>query len=188
LQTVIRGFGGRESGPERPKLEALAEQLAGPGPVAVTLGGALIKTEPAKRAGSAASPRVLIYREPGRGGIAARALKPGQGIFWDRRFYVSLSPAWKTPVEVRPLGAAGYALLKRRFSALGEFKLPSRAAATLPAIWSGESLMAVPTLSSLEPVLRGPSVAGGDAVAVDFAGQHIRAMLGEPERASVAAR
>lgn len=188
LQAVISAFGGRESGPERPKLEDLARQLRASAPVTATLGGALIAAGKAGRGeGAPGSRRVLIHREPGRGGIAARQLKPGQGVFWDRRFYVSVSPAWTGAVRVGPLGAAGYALLKRRYRTLEELDLPSRAVATLPAIWDDAELLAVPCLGGVEPALRGPRIGDEYAIAADFAAQHIRAMLGNVGWASVAA-
>jgi tRNA(Ile)-lysidine synthase len=188
LQLVISAFGGRQSGPERPKLEALVRQIRAPAPVAATLGGALIWAGKAGRGEAALGRhRVLLYREPGRGGIATRQLKPGQGVFWDRRFYVSVSPAWTGPVRVGPLGAAGYAVLRRRCRALQGLDLPSRAAATLPAIWDADELLAVPSLGGVEPALRGPRVGDEYAVQADFAAQHIRAMLGDVGWASVAA-
>jgi tRNA(Ile)-lysidine synthase len=177
LQTVVQAFGGRERGPDRAKLDQLAGKVKSPAPIALTLGGAMIETARGKAASAAGGRFLRIYREPGRGGLPARRLAPGQGIFWDRRFYVSLAPAWPRPVEVAPLGLACCARLRRQHLALETLDLPRRAAATLPAIWDGDDLLAVPALSALVPNLAGPAVDGGPAVIASFAPQHIRAML-----------
>src|SRR5262249_30263654 len=91
LQTAIQAFGGRSEGPERAKPEKLVQLIKAGERVALTLGGALIETK--GKVGTSAA-RFQVFREPGRGGIATRRLRPGEGVFWDRRFYVSLSPAW----------------------------------------------------------------------------------------------
>ena len=178
LQSVIAAFGGRAEPPRRPQLEDLVERLRTSGKLALTLAGAVVVCEQA-------APTLRIYREPGRRGLAKRLLRPGEGIFWDRRFYASLSSFYGEAVEVRPLGLPTYRRLLKEVPALGELRLPRQAAATLPSFWSRDELIAVPQLGDLSPDLRGPKINNECAILADFAPQHIRAMLGSREAPAI---
>ncbi|MHA1114293.1 MAG: tRNA lysidine(34) synthetase TilS [Alphaproteobacteria bacterium] len=87
---------------------------------------------------------VLICREPSAAG-ARVDLAPREEIVWDRRFGVRRGPAGGT-LTVARLGRGGWAQLvevapETRFGAL-----PAPVRASLPALFSGARLMAVPHL------------------------------------------
>ncbi len=86
---------------------------------------------------------LLICREPGRA-APPMVLLPSLWGFWDRRFRVCIGAlgCGAGPFTVGALGAAGFARLRR----LSPTPLPAVAGAGLPAIRSGEKLMAVPAL------------------------------------------
>jgi len=87
---------------------------------------------------------VLVLREPGRRGLDAIDLEPGESRLWDRRFEV-VSPACEAVgVTVRALGPEGARQLRAR--AGGAIALPDAAAAALVSFWRGDALLAVPPL------------------------------------------
>jgi tRNA(Ile)-lysidine synthase len=84
-------------------------------------------------------------------------LNPGEEAIWDWRFRVGYladdadsdgtrggAAEAEGPVLVRPLGLSAYATLRREIAS--KLRPPARAAASLPAVWSGERLVAVPGL------------------------------------------
>lgn len=175
LQSLIGAFGGQPEQPRRAQLEDLLARLGSPGAGALTLGGAVIK---AARKRSGMPSYVAVYREPGRQQLPRADLKPGTGLFWDRRFYLSLAAEHNEPVRVEPLGQAGFARLKRKYRSLARLSLSSAAAATLPSLWADGRLLAVAGLSATEPELVGPAANGRPAIAAVFAPQHLRAIYG----------
>ncbi len=179
LRSVIGAFGGQSEPPGRSKVEDLLERLRSPGGAALTLGGAIIvPSQGLGNAGSRHAPVVAIYRESGRRRLPHALLHPGEGLFWDRRFYLSLAAEHREPVRVEPLGRAGFARLKRTFPSLAGLALPSAAAATLPAFWEGDRLLGVACLASAEPSLLGPAIDGSPVLGAAFAPRHIRAVCG----------
>lgn len=177
LQSVIAAFGGQGSTPARSQTEDLLAWLNSPAPAALTLGGTVVRPA-AGKGGPGRPPALAVYREPGRRRLPQVTLKPGSGVFWDRRFYLSLAPEHGEPVRVEPLGQAGFARLKRLYRSLGKLALPSAAAAALPSIWAGDRLLAVPGVSSAEPDLLGPLIDGRPVLSANFALQHVRAIRG----------
>jgi tRNA(Ile)-lysidine synthase len=175
LQTLIQILGGREEPPRRRQLEPIAAWLRTPSRGSFTLAGAMIEPAPRK---THQGDHLVIYREPGRRGLPVRMLEPGQGIFWDHRFYLSLSAAYDSGLEIKPLGPA-FSRLRREFPALAALKMPCRAAATLPSAWRGGELLAVPSLGPPVAVLNGPALASEYVLAVRFAPQHTRTIWGE---------
>ena len=92
-----------------------------------------------------AEPRVVrVERELGREPLPELTLAPGAAALWDGRFWVSVGKAYAgAPVKVRPLGEANLRdLRRRRLVAEGA----SRGAATVPALWRGEEIVAAPSL------------------------------------------
>jgi tRNA(Ile)-lysidine synthase len=180
LQAVIGAFGGQPTGPDRSQVETLLEQLTVGNQKAVTLGGAVIRPgskDPGLK--DKARPAVAVYREPGRRPLPMCQLSPGEGVFWDRRFYVSASPELRSSVRVAPLGQGGFAQLKREYPALRKISIPAVAAVGLPSVWSEDRLLAVPYLSYAETALRGPIGAGNEPlISIRFATRHVHAIYG----------
>lgn len=138
VRTLVRlldAFGGLARPAQLSQVEALEASLIAGRPLAQTLGGCMV---------SQGWTTLRLYREPGRQEIADATLEPGREIQWDRRFRVRYAEAEGEPVQVRPLGLAAYATLRDTIAASD--RPPARAAATLPAIWSGTELLAAPTL------------------------------------------
>jgi tRNA(Ile)-lysidine synthase len=179
LRSVICAFGGQSEPPARPQLEEIADMLAEPGAPARTLGGTLIaRLRQMPAAGSAGGDVFMFHREPGRRPLPRVELQPGEGLFWDRRFYISLDPGASSSVRVQALGTATFAHLKRQFSSIRMAQIPTRAAAALPSIWCGDDLLAVPHLRRIEPTLGGPCIESRPMLAIEFAAQHVRSIFG----------
>ncbi len=163
LQSVVNALGGQEEPVRLSVLEAFVERLTttGGAPPAGTLGGCILEPGPG---GS-----LQIFRELGREGLSRVVLQPGQGVFWDRRFYISVSAAAAAPVEVGPLAQVRFAAVKRPST------VPARAMATLPAIRGGSRLLYVPHLAFAEP---GSAPYSAEDLAVRLADRHRRFIFG----------
>jgi tRNA(Ile)-lysidine synthase len=100
-----------------------------------TLARALITAEPGV---------VRVERELGREPLPELTLAPGAAALWDGRFWVSVGKAYAgASVKARALGEANLRdLRRRRLVAEGA----SRGAATVPALWRGEEIVAAPSL------------------------------------------
>lgn len=147
LSHLLASFGGNSRPAELAQVEQLRERLMGwDGPFkGATLGGCRIELEGTYRDG-----RLLIYREGNGEGLETLLLGPGQAVEWDGgRFRIEADEAALAEVEVRALGASGWAGLKRQIDGLDELKLKAAAMATMPAIWRGGDLISVPLLESL---------------------------------------
>ncbi len=136
LARLIAAFGGQDEPARLAKLEALEKRLAQPGFEGATLGGCIVS-----RYGN----KICVVREPGRAALPELSLVPGHFATWDRRFRVWASPDLCAPLNVRALGAKGFAKLRKQLEG-GKDLPPARAAATLPSFWQGEELFAVPQL------------------------------------------
>jgi tRNA(Ile)-lysidine synthase len=88
---------------------------------------------------------VLVMRELARASERAR-LGPGESIFWDRRFNVTLPPDGATPVTIGYLGLAGVAQLNRLAPQVWRSRLPRLLSPILPAVWDDNGIAAVPHL------------------------------------------
>ncbi|OYW52615.1 MAG: tRNA lysidine(34) synthetase TilS [Hyphomicrobium sp. 32-62-53] len=148
LQRVLGMFGGRSPPAELAQVETLAELLARDGAVRTTLGGCEVR---------ACRAEIRIYRERGRAALEAVDLAAGDHVTWDNRFSIRVvrSP---NPIRVRALDPATFAMVRRH--ARSRLLPPARAAATLPAVWSGETLISV---GGLPPELLPGSSARPDA-------------------------
>lgn len=145
LQRLLATFGGEAKPAQLSQIEAIAAMLARGRPVAQTLGGCII---------SQGRTTLRLYREPGHHTLPQVPLLPGEEVVWDWRFRVAYDQAdgregGAAPVVVRPLGFTAYATLRGGLSPRD--RPPARAAAGLPALWSGDELVAVPSLRGAAP-------------------------------------
>ncbi len=153
LTRLIATFGGDAKPAQLSQVEALVAAIARGRPLAQTLGGTIV---------SQGRTRLRLYREAGRHVLPEVTLMPGEEVVWDWRFRVRHARAADTGarapetrdealagVTVRALGLSGYATL--RGALLLRDRPPARAAASLPAVWSGERLVAVAGLSGALP-------------------------------------
>ena len=71
-------------------------------------------------------------------------LVPGDEVLWDGRFWVTVAKSHAgAPLKLRPLGEVALRDLRRRRLVGPE---ASRGGATVPALWRGEEIVAVPSL------------------------------------------
>jgi tRNA(Ile)-lysidine synthase len=137
VQQMVMSVGGSRYPPRRARLERLIEQLRAGLSSGRTLAGCRIL--PWQGA-------LLICREP-HGMEHEMALVPGAPVLWDGRFRLELNgdaPA----LMVRALGGAST-------RALGQVRrpLPAPVRPSLPSLWHGEQLVAVPHLGLVSPAL-----------------------------------
>ena len=153
---LLAAFGGKAKPAQLSQVEALIASLAAGRPLAQTLGGCIV---------SQGRTTLRLYREPEHHTLNALLLMPGEEALWDWRFRVryhaptedgadgasvgAVAKLVARAVAVRPLGLAAYATLRDTLEARD--RPPARAAAGLPAIWSGERLLAVPGLIGAKP-------------------------------------
>lgn len=151
LRAVARGIEAVRCGAVEPglaRLETLMTTLRADDFRGATLGGCRF---------AAKEDAILVLREPGRRGLHAFGLAPGERRLWDRRFEVSSPVRADAPVMVRALGAQGARQLRSRAAA--PVALPRTAAAALVSFWRGDELLAVPPLGF--DALSGDGVASG---------------------------
>jgi tRNA(Ile)-lysidine synthase len=89
--------------------------------------------------------RVLVMRELGRASEPTR-LAPGESIFWDRRFHVTLPPDGTTRLTIGYLGLTGVTQLNRSAPQGWRSRLPRLLFPILPAVWDDNGIAAVPHL------------------------------------------
>ena len=136
LARVLTNMGGQQTAPRLSRLEALAARLTDGAVLAgATLGGCHVE---------ASAHQIRVFREPGRRGLPVCTLEPGARLLWDGRFIVSGTAAGDAPVVVRALSPAELADVRRTGGASPT--IPRRAALTLPSVWDGDRLLAVPHL------------------------------------------
>jgi tRNA(Ile)-lysidine synthase len=161
LKQLIGAYGGEAPDPRLSEIEALAERIrattdrAWPARAA-TLGGCRLDWRP--------DSDLRVWREAGRVTLPALQIQPGtKSAVWDRRFEISASDDLGGGVEVRALGAAGWKALRSELPNLGKLRLPPGAAATLPACWRANSLIAVPGLPApTSPLIQAKFLRGLD--------------------------
>jgi len=139
MARLIQAFGGQDEPLRLAKLEALNARMTKPRFEGATLAGTIVS----RRGGD-----LRVFREPGRAGLAPLELSPGSAAVWDRRFRVWAAPSIGRPIEVRALGARGFAELRQQLDDDRGLP-PAKAAATLPAFWHKGELIGVPQLSGL---------------------------------------
>jgi tRNA(Ile)-lysidine synthase len=142
IRDIVRSVGGRDYPPREARLDRLLERLRAGLAAGRTLGGCRIV--PWRDA-------VLICRELRAIGDAV-PLVPGRPVLWDRRFRIELSGEAPALV-VRALGHAGLRALAALPLVAARCQLPAPVRPSLPSLWHGEELVAVPHLSAITPAL-----------------------------------
>lgn len=132
LARVLHMYGGSSPAAELAQIERLAEALsASAGATRQTIGGCEVR---------ACGEAIRVFRERGRADLVTAVLEPGQKMTWDNRFQIRTS-ANSPKLSVRPLDP----VTARRIRCALDRRVifPSRAAATMPAIWAGDELISV---------------------------------------------
>lgn len=132
LGRIIGAMGGTSAPTELPQVERLAAAIGQPGGVRTTLGGCCVR---------ACGRQVRVFREAGRMDLDLVRLQPGTSLTFDARFRITLSATSAGPVDVRTLAPDVYRMLRR--SQPKAWRLPARAATTLPSVWRDGVLLAV---------------------------------------------
>lgn len=148
LRDLVIAFGGKTPAPEGAEVARLSEALRAQREMRATLGGAVV---------SAGSRILRVWREPARIAEAPAALPPGETIAWDARFALANSRASGPTLNVRPLGPE--ACRNVSVAATRSRHLPAAAIYGLPAVFEGDTLIAVPHL--------GFGAAGSESVGVE---------------------
>ncbi|MEQ8825292.1 MAG: tRNA lysidine(34) synthetase TilS [Filomicrobium sp.] len=147
LAVLIAAYGGNARPAELSQVERLRRSLMGEeGPFkGSTLGGCRIELS-----GDYEGGRLLIYREGNGNGLEAVPISAGQLIEWDGdRFRIEADDTAPKSAEVRALGAEGWVQLKKRIAGLDELKLKAAAISTMPSIWQGNEIIAMPFLETI---------------------------------------
>lgn len=150
LSRCLLTIGAADHPPRLDRLERLYQSLLrGNGSGGRTLAGCRIVPDKAGR--------LLICREPAATEVKSIALANGRTsagkapapVPWDRRFLVA-PPAGGLPdgLEIRKLGAAGRTIL--RSEGMASDRLPAIAALSLPGLWDGDGLFALPQIVTLQ--------------------------------------
>lgn len=92
---------------------------------------------------------VSVWRE-NRGMPTPIALRPGQSLHWDNRFFVCVSNELRLDIRLAPLGKAGWVAIAAGVSDKVKARIPYPARFTLPALWCGEEVFAVPLMSYIK--------------------------------------
>ena len=85
---------------------------------------------------------IQVEREPGRLALPVMTLAGGAKALWDGRFVVEIADGFEGRLEVRALGGAGLAELKRA----GKVVKGTSALLLVPSFWSENELLAVPAI------------------------------------------
>lgn len=138
LARLLTTVGGAAYAPRFERLRRLYGRILAGLDRGTTLGGCRLLP----RAG-----QVLVVREAAA--VRAVPTRPGARVWWDGRFELAV-PRPARPrgggLSVRPLGAAGWAEVRRAAPELARTAIPGPARAALPALADGRGLLAVPHL------------------------------------------
>ncbi|MGQ0456250.1 MAG: tRNA lysidine(34) synthetase TilS [Hyphomicrobium sp.] len=149
LQRLIRRFGGETGAPSLLEVEALVARLSKTDGVRATLGGAVVATT---------SRTLKVWREAGR--VASRdvALAPNANLLWDNRFVLSRDGRPDVDVRVGPLGSEGLHRLAPQWR--NASRPPVAALHAQPAFWTGDDVIAAPSLAGVARVMQLRSIDG----------------------------
>ena len=120
---ILDVFGGAAPPAQLSQIETLADRICSQTAQSnggVTLGGCLVEIADNEKAR-----RIRVFREFSREPLPTIKVAPGEGVFWDRRFYISVAQAALGPIEIAPFGAT--------VADPSDAKLPRRCLAGLPA-------------------------------------------------------
>ncbi len=99
-----------------------------------TLGGCLIL-----RRGS----RIIVLREPSAV-KDKKILHPGECVLWDNRWRITYPSGLDGDMEIKALGSPTHALIDKLYLGLRQQVRGGRFRATMPGLWKGEKLVAIP--------------------------------------------
>jgi tRNA(Ile)-lysidine synthase len=136
VQLLVERFGAGTAEARLARLETLAERLAAGTVTGATLGGCRLERK---------ADRIVAVREPGRAGLPALRLAPGETRMWDNRFEVVAARELHGEVEVRALtgGEVTEIVRRRRADGFPAIELPRSALLTLPSFWQHNRLIGV---------------------------------------------
>lgn len=139
LVRAIRAAGGADEPVPYARLEAIvAACMSGQeAPAGQTLARALITPGPEE---------VVVEREPGRDALPILHLAAGETATWDGRFRIHVPADIGCSVDARALTEPGLTALRRAGAGTQVSRTRIRAASLVPALWTGETLLAVPAL------------------------------------------
>jgi tRNA(Ile)-lysidine synthase len=136
LRTIVSTIGGKPYPARREQVARLHRALIGGTDRGYTLGGCRFVHW---------RDRILVLRELASAAGPFR-LTPGARFLWDGRFSVFLPAEANGAVTVDYLGASGVVGLNRSWRPPRGISLPRLVYPTLPAVWDGEGIAAVPHL------------------------------------------
>ncbi|MEO1282782.1 MAG: tRNA lysidine(34) synthetase TilS [Pseudomonadota bacterium] len=141
LRALLEAFGGSAREPSLADVEALFDWVLVSPPSARTLGGCKIEV-----LGGDAQ-QIRVFREGKGEGLPSTRLVHGEYTLWDGlRFKVDVSEPAVSGCVVEPLGAVGWAELRRQVPELETLKMPAAAMGTMPVVRRKQALWACPVL------------------------------------------
>ena len=138
LTWLIERIGGAGVPVPLARLEAMTEGLEWRQPTGRTLGRVMFAAD------SASTDHVSLLREPGHVPPRVQTLAPGSSCVFDGRCHVTLSSQCPQAVTVAALGAEGLQHIIQ--SGMLKPRAPVDALHALPALWTGDHVVAVPHL------------------------------------------
>jgi tRNA(Ile)-lysidine synthase len=147
LAHLLMTLGGEEHTPRLERLERLHRWVADPAGARVrTLAGCRLE----RHEGG-----LLICRETAAANEESAA-RPGETIWWDRRFLLRLAHRGSGFARIARLGTAGWTQVRAQAQDAGIIPAPVRL--SLPALWDKRGLLEVPSLGYRRTGGRGPRV------------------------------
>ena len=139
LRLAIEIAGGSAAPVSLASLEAVLDDLRAGRATAWTLARAALHAQKGA---------LQVQREPGRSPLPRLPLRAGANLIWDGRFDITVEGNCSA-MEVGPLGADGLAVLAA--GGLARPKVPALTLRAAPAVWQGDTLIAVPLLGVPPP-------------------------------------
>jgi len=167
LGRVLMTAGGTDEPVSLASLERLAIELALPGFSGATLGRCRVLPWPADQAQAAGMQApdlwVLVVRETGREPLPALEISGARTVRWDNRFVVTADAGLDCAIMVRAVDERALGEISEanagQADVLGRgVPLPDVIQRGIPAFWSGDRLLAIPSFDVYEP---GSTGAGG---------------------------
>ena len=170
LSRILICVGGRPYPPRSQRLARLhGGLLSKKESRARTLHGCRLIPEKTKKGGTSTATAMLVCREPAAAGERL-ALQPEMRMLWDGRFVLETGRAGKkdrshtsggrtgkqTPVLAR-LGREGWSRIVGRAPELRDSTIPWPVRLSLPALWRGEKVAAVPHLGYVDETVAQPA-------------------------------
>ena len=139
LARILKVTAGADYQPRQARLERLYRDLGRPDFCGATLGGCqLVVDEHGSR------PALLVVREPAAAQEACD-LEPGETKLWDSRILIDYVKGAGV-LRLKPLGEKGWQRVAAAQPDDQEIRFPRAAGLSLPSLWRGDGLIAVPQL------------------------------------------